>query len=33
MMLDMVFIAATALFFSVAILYVRACERLRRNNL
>jgi hypothetical protein len=32
-MLDIVFIAATALFVEVAILYVRACERLRKNNL
>lgn len=32
-MLDVVFIAATALFVGLAILYVRACERLRRNNL
>jgi hypothetical protein len=32
-MLDFVFIAATALFVGVAILYVRACERLRKNNL
>jgi hypothetical protein len=28
-MLDMVFIAATALFVVVAILYVYACERIR----
>jgi hypothetical protein len=27
-MLDIIFILATALFFAVAILYVRACERL-----
>jgi hypothetical protein len=33
MMLDIVFIAATALFVGIAILYVRACERLRKNNL
>jgi hypothetical protein len=29
MMLDVIFIAATALFVGVAILYVRGCERLR----
>ena len=29
MMLDAIFIAATALFVVVAILYVRACEQLR----
>jgi hypothetical protein len=29
MMLDFIFIAATALFFVVAILYVRGCERLK----
>jgi len=28
-MLDVIFIAATAVFFIVAILYVRACERLQ----
>jgi len=28
-MLDIIFIAATALFFVIGILYVRACERLR----
>lgn len=27
-MLDIIFILATALFFAVGILYVRACERL-----
>jgi hypothetical protein len=32
-MLDIIFIAATALFFALAILYVRACEGLRKNNL
>jgi hypothetical protein len=29
LMLDIVFLAATALFVGVAILYVRGCERLR----
>jgi hypothetical protein len=29
MMLDFIFIAATALFFLVGILYVRGCERLK----
>lgn len=29
MMLDTIFIAATVLFVVVAILYVRACERLK----
>ena len=28
-MLDMVFIAATALFFMVGVFYVRGCERLK----
>jgi len=28
-MLDIIFLTATALFVGVAILYVRACERLR----
>jgi len=28
-MLDIIFLAATALFVGVAILYVRGCERLR----
>jgi hypothetical protein len=28
-MLDVVFLAATVFFVTVAILYVRACERLR----
>jgi len=28
-MLDIIFLAATALFVGIAILYVRACERLR----
>ena len=32
-MLDIVFLAATALFVAVAILYVRACEGLRKNKL
>jgi hypothetical protein len=32
-MLDIVFIAATSLFVGLAILYVRACDRLRKNNL
>lgn len=29
MMLDIIFIAATAVFFMLGILYVRGCERLR----
>jgi hypothetical protein len=29
MMLDTIFIAATALFFAVGIFYVRGCERLK----
>ena len=29
MMLDIIFIVATALFFAVGILYVRGCERLK----
>ena len=29
MMLDMIFIAATALFFAIGIFYVRGCERLK----
>jgi hypothetical protein len=29
MLLDFIFIAATALFFVVGILYVRGCERLK----
>jgi len=29
MMLDVIFIAATALFFTAGILYVRGCERLK----
>jgi hypothetical protein len=29
MMLDFIFIAATALFFLVGILYVHGCERLK----
>ena len=32
-MLDIVFMAATALFIGLALQYVRACERLHRNNL
>jgi len=28
-MLDVIFIAATALFFAIGILYVRGCERLK----
>lgn len=28
-MLDVIFIAATALFFLIAIAYVRGCEKLR----
>ena len=28
-MLDIIFIAATALFFTVGIFYVRGCERLK----
>jgi len=28
-MLDIIFLAATALFFAVGILYVRGCERLK----
>ncbi len=31
-MLDLIFIAATALFFAVAILYVLSCERLRQER-
>jgi len=29
MMLDMIFMAATALFFVLGIFYVRGCERLK----
>lgn len=29
MMLDVIFTAATALFFALGILYVRGCERLK----
>jgi hypothetical protein len=29
MMLDIIFLAATALFFTVGIFYVRGCERLK----
>ena len=32
-MLDLVFIAATALFVIVGILYVRGCEKLRGTKL
>jgi hypothetical protein len=28
-MLDLIFVAATALFFAAGILYVHACERLK----
>jgi len=28
-MLDLIFIAATALFFTIGIFYVRGCERLK----
>lgn len=28
-MLDVIFLGATALFFALGILYVRACEKLR----
>jgi hypothetical protein len=31
MMLDIIFIAATALFFALGILYVRGCERLKQE--
>jgi hypothetical protein len=31
-MLDIVFIGATALFFSIAVLYVRVCDRLRQEK-
>jgi hypothetical protein len=30
-MLDLIFLAATAVFFAVAILYVRGCDHLRAN--
>jgi hypothetical protein len=30
-MLDVIFIAATALFFAVGIFYVRGCERLKQG--
>ncbi len=30
-MLDIVFLAATALFFVLGILYVRGCERLKQG--
>jgi hypothetical protein len=30
-MLDIIFLAATALFFAVGILYVRGCERLKQG--
>jgi hypothetical protein len=32
-MLDIVFIASTVVFVAVAILYVRACDGLRKNKL
>jgi hypothetical protein len=31
-MLDIIFIAATALFFVIAVLYVRGCERLKQEK-
>ena len=31
-MLDIVFIGATALFFVIEVLYVRACERLKQEK-
>ena len=31
-MLDIVFIGATALFFVIAVLHVRACERLKQEK-
>jgi len=31
MMLDIVFLAATAVFFAVGIFYVRGCERLKKE--
>ena len=31
-MLDIVFIATTALFFAIAVLYVHACERLKQEK-
>jgi hypothetical protein len=31
-MLDIVFIGATALFFVIAVLYVRGCERLKQEK-
>lgn len=30
-MLDIIFLAATALFFVLGILYVRSCERLKQG--
>jgi hypothetical protein len=30
-MLDIIFIAATALFFALGIVYVRGCERLKQE--
>ena len=30
-MLDVIFVAVTALFFALAILYVRGCERLGKG--
>jgi hypothetical protein len=31
-MLDTIFILATVVFFGIAILYVRACERLKQEG-
>jgi hypothetical protein len=31
-MLDIIFFAATALFFTLAIFYVRGCERLKQER-
>jgi hypothetical protein len=31
-MLDIIFVVATALFFAIGILYVRACESLGRTK-
>ena len=31
-MLDFVFIGVTVLFFGIAVLYVRGCERLRQEK-
>jgi hypothetical protein len=30
-MLDIIFIAATALFFALGVVYVRGCERLKQE--